>query len=106
MVPNIDGTMGHKIETGKHPRHGLSVLFSTRQTETVFGPRLYNSLPKYLRDIDSVKSEKFIFELNEYLEFFPDESTMPNYVTAARINSYLILGLKEFTKVEESPTRP
>ena len=72
----------------------------------VFGPRLYNSLPKYLRDIDSVKSEKFIFELNEYLEFFPDESIMPNYVTAARINSYLILGLKEFTKVEESPTRP
>ena len=22
MVPNIDGTMGHKIKTRKHPRHG------------------------------------------------------------------------------------
>ena len=23
MVPNIDGTMGHKIKTRKHPRHGI-----------------------------------------------------------------------------------
>ena len=30
---------------------------------TVFGIRLYNSLPKYLRDIESVKTEKFKFEL-------------------------------------------
>ena len=36
MVPKIDGTMGHKIKTRKHPRHGTlcSVLFSIQQTET------------------------------------------------------------------------
>ena len=28
MVPNIDGTMGHKIKTRKHPRHEHSALFS------------------------------------------------------------------------------
>ena len=32
---------------------------------TVFGPRLYNPLPKYLRDIESVKTEKFKFELDK-----------------------------------------
>ena len=31
---------------------------------TVFGPRFYNSLPKYLRDIESVKTEKFKFDLD------------------------------------------
>ena len=75
-----------------------SVLLSTQQTETqhnpfkkmhVFGTRLNNSLPKYLRDIESVKTEKFKFELDRFLEFIPDEPKMPNYVTAARSNSIL-----------------
>ena len=26
MVPNIDGTMGHTIETRKHPRHGTQCV--------------------------------------------------------------------------------
>ena len=35
MMPNINGTMGHKILTKKHPRHmEHSVLFKTQQTET------------------------------------------------------------------------
>ena len=28
MVPNIDGTMGHKIKTRKHPRHGTQISVS------------------------------------------------------------------------------
>ena len=50
---------------------------------TVFGPRLYNSLPKYLRDNESVKTEKFKFKLDTFLEVIPDEPKMPNYVTAS-----------------------
>ena len=26
MVPNIDGTMGHKIKTRKHPKHGTQCV--------------------------------------------------------------------------------
>ena len=40
---------------------------------TVFGPQLSNSLPKYLRDIPSVKIEKFKFELDKFLELIPDQ---------------------------------
>ena len=76
MVPNIDGTIEHKIKTRKHPRHGTLartqcvIQYPTNRNPaqslkgnaiTVFGPRLYNSLPKYLRDIESVKTEKFKF---------------------------------------------
>ena len=38
MVPNIDGTMGHKIKDRKHPRHGIQCLFSIQQTETQHNP--------------------------------------------------------------------
>ena len=40
---------------------------------TVFVPRLYNSLLKYLRDIESIKTEKLKFELDKFLELIPDE---------------------------------
>ena len=66
MVLNIDGTIGHTIKTRNHPRHGTQCLiqYPTNRNPaqslqenaiTVFGPRLYNSLPKYLRDIEIVK---------------------------------------------------
>ena len=56
---------------------------------TVFGGRLYNALPKYLRDIESVKTEKFKFKLDKFLEIVPDEPKVPNYVTASGNNSIL-----------------
>ena len=79
MVPNIDGTVGHKIKTRKHTRHGTQCFIqypTNRNTAqslqensiTVFGPRLYNALPKDLTDIESVKPEKFKLELDKFLE--------------------------------------
>ena len=100
MVPNIDGTMGYKIKTRNHPRHGTQcvIQYPTNRNPsqslqenaiTVFGHRLYNSLPKYLRDIETVKTEKFIFELDKFLELIHDQPKMPNYDTAAGSNSIL-----------------
>ena len=121
MVPNIDGTIGHTIKTRKHPRHGTQcvILCPTNRNPaqslqenaiTVFGPRLYNSLPKCLRDIESVRTEKFKFELDKFLDTIPDQPKMPNYITASGSNSILDqlthLRVKEFTTMVESPTRP
>ena len=100
MVPNIDGTMGHTIKTRKHPRHGTQCVIQCitninpaqslqENATTVFGPRLYNSLPKYLKDIESVKTEKFKCELDMFLDLIPDEPELPNYVTASGSNSIL-----------------
>ena len=50
---------------------------------------MYNSLPKYLRDIESVKTEKFKFELDKFLDTIADQPKMPNYVTASGGNSIL-----------------
>ena len=100
IVPNIYGTMGHKIKTRKHRRHGTQCViryptnrnpaqFLQENAITIFGPRLYNLLPKYQRDIESVKTEKFKFELDKFLELIPDEPKMPNYVTSSGSNSIL-----------------
>ena len=100
MVPNIDRTIGHTIKTRKHPRHGTQsvIQYPTNRNPpqslqenaiTVFGPRLYNSLPKYLRQIESVKTEKFKFELEKFLDTIPDQPKMPNHVTASGSNSIL-----------------
>ena len=97
MVPNIHGTMGQKIKTRKHPRHETQcvIQYPTQPLQehaiTVFGPWLYNSLPKYLRDIESVKTEKFKFELDKFLELIHDEPKMPNNVTASGSNTILDL---------------
>ena len=93
MEPNTEGTMGLKIKTRKHPRYGTQCVIQyptnrnpaqslQKNAITVLGPRLYNALRKYLRDIESVKTEKFKFELNKFLELIPDETKLPNYVTA------------------------
>ena len=100
MAPNIDGTMGYKIKNRKHPRHGTQcvIQYPTNRNPaqsfqenaiTVFGPRLYNSLPKYLRYIEGVKTEKFKFELDKFLELIHDEPKLPNYDTTSGSNSIL-----------------
>ena len=92
MVPNIDGTMGHTVKTRKHQRHGtLCVIqYPTNRNPaqslqenaiTVFMRRLYNSLPKYLRDIENVKTENFKLELGKFLELIPDQPKLPNYMS-------------------------
>ena len=58
-------------------------------------PRVYRMIYKnftntvYLRHIERVKTEKFKFELDKFLEFIPDEPIMPIYVTEARSNIIL-----------------
>ena len=94
MVSTIDATMGYKIKSRKHPRHGRECVIQTQTNRnpgqslqkneiTVFGPRLYNSLPKYQTDIESVKTEKFKLELDKFLHLISDEPKMPNYVTVS-----------------------
>ena len=90
MVPNIDGRMGHKIKTRKHPRHRTQcvIQYPTNRNPSQSPSRKCNNciwasvvqlVAKYLRKIESIKTKKF-------LELIPYE---PNYVTAAGSNSIL-----------------
>ena len=53
-------------------------------------PCLYNSLPNYQIEIESVDTEFFFkFELEKFLQLIPDGPKMTNYVMAPRGNSIL-----------------
>ena len=67
MMPNIDDTEGHRIKTINYPRHETQrVIYNPTNRNpykyvqensiTVFGPHLYNSMTKYLREMRSVKT--------------------------------------------------
>ena len=69
--------MKHKMKTRNHPRLGTQCVteYTTNRNPaqsiqenaiTVLGPHLHNS-PKYLRYKESVKTEKFKFELVKFL---------------------------------------
>ena len=73
MVPNIDGTIGHQIKPGKHPRHGTQCVIqhptnrNPAQSLQENAIAVFGVVPKYPRDIESVKTEKFKLELNEFV---------------------------------------
>ena len=41
------------------------------------GPKLFNSLPKYLRNLSNIKVEDFKEALDKYLSDIPDEPNVP-----------------------------
>ena len=121
MVPNIDGIIGHTIKTRKHPRHGTQCIiqYPTNRNQsqslqenaiTVFGPWLYNSLLKHLRDIESLKLKNSNLGSTSFSTPFlisqkcPTMSLHQQAITSTTRS--LIGGLKEFTTVVESPNHP
>ena len=73
------------IQDMEYPTDSNSAQSLQENAIPVLGPRLYNLFPKYPRDFESVKTEKFKFELYKFLKLIK----MPNYFTAARNNSIL-----------------
>ena len=96
VVPNVSNV---GVTTRTHPRLGIMCvppkvnIRSGRLTTiryhslSVVGPRLYNSLPKYLRDLNNVSNETFKNRLDNFLRSVPDEPCLDHYRTAANSNS-------------------
>ena len=53
---NKNQDMEHSYCVIQYPTNRNPAQFHQAIAITVFGPRLYNSLPKYLRDIERVKT--------------------------------------------------
>ena len=51
------------------------------------GPRLFNSLPKAVRNTTKVGIEEFKLKLDKYLESIPDEPKMENYLYSKYMSS-------------------
>ena len=100
MVPNADFTTWHKVKPENIQDGTLCAIeystnrnsaqsFQEKCNKCVLASLAQFAAYKYLRDIESVKTEKLKFELDKVLELILDEPKMPNYITTARSNSIL-----------------
>ena len=55
------------------------------------GPRLFNCLPKHIRNLKGVTVNKFKSQLDKFLSTIPDEPLIPGYTMYRRVNSNSIL---------------
>lgn len=98
LVPNID-TGGYCMSTKQHPRLGIicnppKISFRHGRLTTmrhnslpIIGPRLFNALPRYIRNLNGVSTEAFKRNLDNYLKHIPDEPNIDHYHTPAESNS-------------------
>ena len=67
------------------------VIYSSFKVQ---GPRLFNSLPKRLRDLTGCKKLKFKTELDKYLFTVPDEPLVTGYTMMRRAETNSIINMK------------
>lgn len=98
-VPKVVDGEGNGLEIVNNARRGWlfripqmisrSSVRVRRQVDSsimVMGPRLFNSLPKQIRD-NRDSFVKFKHELDEYLQTVPDQPPLPHYYKVAQSNS-------------------
>ena len=101
QVPNFDCT---PIQSYKNPRPGRECRVPTISPSAtcaiqtirfsslpVKGPRLFNVLPKHLRDMSGCSTERFKGELDRYLETIPDEPLIPGLTQYRRCDSNSVI---------------
>ena len=69
----------------------------------IHGAKLFNALPKHVRDITNVNIEIFKTALDAFLKTIPDEPLIPGYTACRRAGSNSILEMKD-CKSQEPPT--
>ena len=73
-----------------HPRATTRVKTLKENAFTTKAPRLFNALPKHLRDTSTETSlEKFKTELGRFLQTIPDQPKLPHYNLSATSNSII-----------------
>ena len=101
---------------------GIEVLHSDRRGRTCFQPavqrspyqelrnaslavqgvKLFNSIPKYLRNLTGCSKEKFKYSLNKFLCQVPDEPQIPGYTACRRTESNSLLKMVKFVEQKDA----
>ena len=109
LVPNING----KIVSKDHIRLGRVCInkFSNSKSQklrdgsvTIDGPRLFNSLPKRIRDLRGISLAKFKQSLDSYLANVADEPQIPHYTACRRANSNCLTEMSKTSVCLASPS--
>ena len=91
-VPNISPESNRQIRTYQHVRHGrvcvvpeplrgarMQVKTLVNSSFVVRAPKMFNAVPKYIREISNCDISKFKNELDLYIRTLPDKPALPGY---------------------------
>ena len=103
LVPNLDSNEVNRrgIYSCQHIRHGRK--FAVRGTYQKLisssfyfrGPKLFNCLPKHLRNLSGCSKDFFKNNLDKFLSTLPDEPQLANYTICRRADSNSIPDMME-----------
>ena len=81
---------GRLVVVAKHHSSAPAVVKNAREASlSVQGSRLFNLLPKHIRDIDTGTTDQFKMELDSWLESIPDQPTIQGRQRAGKTNSLI-----------------
>ena len=108
IVPNLDQSQ-RKVRYKVHIRHGRKCIVPIvkrsafreiiASTLPVHGVKLFNALPKRIRDMKDCSKEKFKEELDKHLLTIPDEPQILRYTAFRRAESNSILDMIKHASV-------
>ena len=110
---NEEDRLGRKCDIPSIITNSTTHVQNMREASlTVRGQKLFNILPKHLRDIKDCTKETFKSALDRYLSTIPDEPHIQGYVQMRRAKSNSLLDMSKFsnsaaeqiTRVEVAPT--
>ena len=64
------------------------------------GPKLFNTLPRELRNMTGCSVESFKSQLDKYLRSVPDEPQVPGYTACRRADSNSLIHMAQFTSAQ------
>lgn len=81
---------GRLVDVAKFCSSAPAVVRKARESSlSVHGARLFNLLPRHIRDISTGTTDQFKRELDSWLESIPDQPTIQGRQRAATTNSIL-----------------
>ena len=94
-VPSVRTSAPQRIQTIRRASFGIR------------GPRLFNSLPKHIRNLRGISVNQFKAQLDRYLATIPDEPLIPGYTQFRKVASNSLLDwIPSHHRVEEGGAQP
>ena len=79
---------GRLVEVAQHHREAPAAVRRAREASlSVQGAKLFNLLPRHIRDMDTGTPDQFKAQLDSWLENVPDQPTVPGRQRSAATNS-------------------
>ena len=103
---NEEDRLGRKCDIPPLNTNSTQHVQNLREASlSVRGQKLFNILPKHIRDLKGCTKDSFKTSLDQYLRTVPDEPQIQSYTLLRRAESNSLLHMSRFADSEATPSR-